>query len=453
MRLRVGIGLATAILAALGSSPAQARAADRVVAHDTSIASIYPLGGDLVYARFAQKVHKRLWMARYHGHLRPARGIPNKRTVFAGDIGLDANGRKVFTFVVTHRNKLGTTVSTKWFVYDLARNRTRSLKGLPSGCLSYWVAVWRDSIAYTAGCKSPAKSGLFVKRGKHTRLYRSDPGGQQLVFRGGTLAVVFDDGLDDFFVEQFMANGDHCERRIDPSFGDATSETGWFPSDLWVANGSLVWTMGDPRARSDFAILAAKVQPGCDTPGPVGRFPFTPETTKVQAIGVDDGRVFYADGRTLRRHALPAQPSFAPPPNDDFEQAQQLSGDAPLSATGNVAYATVQPGEPLADTEHTVWYAFRPATSGTVYVTVDGACPYNPPGPACGGTYQFGVYTGSNRDALTQIPLSQGPGDGGRVYTRVDAVAGQTYWISVGSPAPVPKYEPFTVHVSSTAPA
>jgi hypothetical protein len=297
-----------------------------------------------------------------------------------------------------------------------------------------------------------AACGLFVKRGKRTHLVSEDTGGGKLVFRGGTLAVQFDDGLDDYEVLQREANGKSCVKRIDGSFGDATSGFGWFPEDLWIVNGYLTWTMGNPRNRPDFAILAAKVQPGCAEPGPIGRYPFKPETTSVQAIAVDNGRVFYADGKTLRRHALPAQPSFDPPSNDNFEQAQQLAGDAPLSATGDVAYATVQPGEPLAETKHTVWYAFRPATSGTVYVTVDGACPYNPPDPSCGGAYQFGVYTGSSPNALTQIPLSSSTGDSGRVYTRVDAVAGQTYWISVGSPAPEPKYEPFTVHVEANPP-
>src|SRR4051812_44691724 len=188
MRLRVASLLAIAILAGLGSASAQARAADRIVAHDTLIGYVWALDGDLVYLRYGNPDPKRKWMARFHGHLRPARGIPNRRTIFGGELGLDAKGRKVFTFSAVHHNKIGTAVSAKWFVYDLAGNRTRPLKGPPAGCLSYWVAQWRDSIAYTVACKSPAKSGLFVKQGRHTRLYRPDPGGQSFAFRGGTLA-------------------------------------------------------------------------------------------------------------------------------------------------------------------------------------------------------------------------------------------------------------------------
>jgi hypothetical protein len=206
--------------------------------------------------------------------------------------------------------------------------------------------------------------------------------------------------------------------------------------------------MGDWAFRPDFAILAAKVAPGCGTPGPVGLFPFTPETTTLRAVVVDDRRVFYADGKTLRSHPLPATPSFDGPPNDNFENAQQLSGDAPLSATGRVAYATVQPGEPLADTKHTVWYAYRPTKSGTVYVTVSGAC--TTPPQNCGGLFRFGVYTGTSPGTLTEIPQS------GRAYspryTPIDAVAGQTYWISVGSPIPEPKHESFTLHVDASPP-
>ena len=431
MRLRLAI-----VLLAAASAPGYAHAADPVVVHDTSIRAIYPLGGDLVYLRAGRTLPQRVWMARFRGDLRRARGIP--RRALSGDIGRDARGRKVFTFAVTHV-KSGSYVSTKWFAYDLAHDRTRPLHGLPATCIVSYAAVWRGSMAYTASCKSAARSGVFVRQGERTRRVSSDPGGQRVVFRGGTLAVVFDDGSDDFFVLQWMANGRRCVQRIDASFGDATSEDGWFPSNLWIANGYLAWTMGDPFSRPDFAILAAKLAAGCATPGPVGVLPFTPETATVRALAVDGRRVYYAGERTLRSHTLAAQPSFGPPPNDAFEHAQQLAGDAPLSATGRVAYSTAQPGEPLAGTEHTVWYAFRPARSGTVDVTVSGAC--TSAHQYCNGTFRSGVYTGTSPDALTEIPPS------GDYSTRVDAVAGETYWIPVGSSHLDPYYEPFSIHI------
>jgi hypothetical protein len=118
-----------------------------------------------------------------------------------------------------------------------------------------------------------------------------------------------------------------------------------------------------------------------------------------------------------------------------------------VSATGRVAYATVQAGEPLAEAKHTVWYAYRPATSGTVDVTVSGAC-MSPP-PVCDGL-RFGAYTGKSPGTLTEFPQSRGPYNA--PFTRFDAVAGTTYWIAVGSPLPEPDYEPFAVHVHRSRP-
>src|SRR3954471_17150795 len=86
-------------------SPAHAR--DRVIAHDTTIQSIYALGGDLVYDRSGE----RAWMRWVGGKLTPATGIPT--TASGGAIGRDAKGRTVLTFAA----------SGKWFVYDLASDR------------------------------------------------------------------------------------------------------------------------------------------------------------------------------------------------------------------------------------------------------------------------------------------------------------------------------------------
>jgi hypothetical protein len=434
MRTRLSIALAAGLVAVVSAPAEAARAADEIVARDTVISAIYPLGGDLVYSRGTRRgLPQRVWMARFQGDVHRARGVP--RQALRGDIGRDGKGRKVFTFGVAHRN------TTKWFVYDLARNRTRRLHGLPAACFYVrWAAIWRGSLAYTAACKGKTGSGLFVSDGTRTRHLSTDPGGDQLRFRGGSLAVIFDDGADDFWVKQWMANGEVCDRRIDPSFGDATSEQyGWFPSGLWIANGYLTWTMGSPHGRGDFAILAAKVPAGCDTPGPVGMFPFTYDTSSPHAVAVDTGRVYYADGNTLRTEPLPATPSFDPPPNDDFKHAQEIAGDVPLSATGRVAYATVEPGEPLADTQHTIWYAYRPTSSRMVDVILTGAC--SSATESCYRAFRYGVYTGTSPDALTEIPPA------GEYYTRFQAEAGRTYWIAVGKALPEPYHEPVTVRV------
>jgi hypothetical protein len=350
--MRLALLAAVAALLAASSAPAQARAADTVIGHDMLIDSIWAQGGDLVYFRRGS-----------------SRG------------------------------------SVKWFVYDLARNRSRRLSTPATSCPIGWLSVWRHTMAYTTSCKDPSKNGLFLKRGGHTRQFPSDAGPFGLVFGGSAIASLWEDGNDDIGIAQYVAGGKSCIKIVDAAIGDATDSEGWFPADLWATHGYLAWTMGNPRLRSDFAILAAKIPSGCRTPGPIGRFPFKAATARVQALAVDNRHVFYADDKTLHDQTLPAKPSLAPPSNDDFAHARQMSGDAPLSASGDTAHATVESGEPLGRTGHTVWYAYRPKTSGTVYVTVNPGCPNNPPGDACGGSYRS---ASTPARAPTRSPCSLG---------------------------------------------
>jgi hypothetical protein len=249
-------------------------------------------------------------------------------------------------------------------------------------------------------------------------------------------------------VAQYAAGGQSCIKTIPASVGDATDETGWFPTGrVQLVNGYIAWTMGDPVWRSDYKILAAKIASGCKTPGPLGVFPFSPGKTRVHALAVDNRRLFYADSKTLRSHVVGARPSSARPANDNFKQARTLSGGLPLSATGSTAFATAEPGEPLAATGHTVWYAFRANATRRTYVTVTPSCSYEPP-DACSGLYQYGVYTGSGPGALEQLPKThQGTSASYYSYTRIDAVAGRTYWIAFASPFE-PNFQPFTVRVA-----
>src|SRR3954471_18305071 len=161
MRFRFAIALAAIVLVALSSAPRDARAADRVVARDTYVYKLYALGGDLVYFRREPGgIPERAWMALVDGHLQPARGIPNPgdKPFDFGELGWDRDGRKVFTF--------GVGDGPEWFAYELARNRTSSLRGMPGGCSVSWAAVWRRSMAYAAWCDEPEHSGVFVRRGK-----------------------------------------------------------------------------------------------------------------------------------------------------------------------------------------------------------------------------------------------------------------------------------------------
>lgn len=448
---RLLIALVVAGLLATVPPPRDAQAhADAIVARDTLISRIFALGGAVVYQRGFEKTPKRAWMVSYDGHLREATGIP--RGAGVGDVGRDARGRVVFT-VGRLRDRSATTPIVDWFVYDPATNRARPLRGLPSGCTVDRASLWRDSLAYERRCAREADSGVFVRQGTRTTKVAEDYGANRLAFRAGTLAATLDDGNDDVLGLQYMANGRRCFQHIDAAFGDATDYLdSFFPTDIWVAHGQITWTMGRWSIRPKFAILSAKIRPGCAPPGPVGEFPFKPETATVQALTVDGRHVFYADGRTLRSHKLPPEPYTGPAPNDDFEHAKRISGDAPVAAIGRIAHATVQRGEPLSGTGHTVWYRFRPRTSGTVYVSLPASCPARPP-QGCEWDLVYGVYTGTRRSALTQLPSA----DNGTIfpnddYTQVEAKAGDTYWIAVATDRDTPRYAPFRLSIDAQPP-
>jgi hypothetical protein len=289
-------------------------------------------------------------------------------------------------------------------------------------------------MAYQAYCDTAKRSGLWFRDGKRTFRLTGDTrnGLFHLTLRGGTLAGILDIGDGDVVVTQFMHEGKRCIKRIGSSF--AVGDDPWAPSDVWIANGRLTWVQGSWQTHpyGTFAVLSSKLAPGCDTPGPNARFDFTPETSTVRSMALDGQQLFYAGQDSIRRHTLPAEPSFAPPANDDFENAQPLPGDAPTFASGWTAYATTQPGEPLANSKQTVWYAFRPTTSRPLYVNM---------GYFFRG--EFAIYTGSSLATLTPVPTTQD-----YVSKRFDAVAGETYWIAVGTSDPDPFYYPFTVAVA-----
>jgi hypothetical protein len=88
-----------------------------------------------------------------------------------------------------------------------------------------------------------------------------------------------------------------------------------------------------------------------------------------------------------------------------------------------------------ATAKQTIWYAFRPTTSQTVYVDT---------GYFFRGQYE--IYTGSNVNTLTPVPSTR---DG--FSKRLDAVAGQTYYIEVGTSDTEPLYDPISVEVRTQA--
>jgi hypothetical protein len=176
----------------------------------------------------------------------------------------------------------------------------------------------------------------------------------------------------------------------------------------------------------------------CTTPGPNGRYEFNPETTYLTSFDLDGRQLYYSGFDGIRRHTFPAQPSYDPPPNDNFENAESLVIGT-QSHPGRTAWATTQPGEPLAAVKQTIWYTFTPPTSGTHYVTLTSfGRPLS--------ELKVGVYTGSSLATLTPVA---GPSTG-VAPLQFEAVAGKQYWIDIGSDDAQANFGAFSVRVGTT---
>ena len=111
------------------------------------------------------------------------------------------------------------------------------------------------------------------------------------------------------------------------------------------------------------------------------------------------------------------------PANDGIADAQVLDTGRPTQATGTTVDATSEPGEPVvgADTRSgTVWYRFTPAESGAF--TVD----------TCDSGFDtlLGVFTGTAVNRLTAVATND-DACGAQSRVRINATAGQTYWVRV----------------------
>jgi hypothetical protein len=107
---------------------------------------------------------------------------------------------------------------------------------------------------------------------------------------------------------------------------------------------------------------------------------------------------------------------YARPSNDDFAHAAELSGEA-FNRYGTNFGATREQGEPkhYGSGDASVWYRWEAPASASTNISLSTDDP----------TAGYGVYTGPNREALTQVVA-------GRGRTVFQAIAGETYWIAVG---------------------
>jgi hypothetical protein len=112
--------------------------------------------------------------------------------------------------------------------------------------------------------------------------------------------------------------------------------------------------------------------------------------------------------------------------NDDFANATDL-GSPPSTRVGSTARASKETGEPNHAGNaggKSVWYRFRPTTSGPVSAEICQLVTFDA---------LLAVYTGSSVDNLTPVASYGTTGCGGGGGSRVPfvATAGTTYWIAV----------------------
>ena len=135
----------------------------------------------------------------------------------------------------------------------------------------------------------------------------------------------------------------------------------------------------------------------------------------IEAPQVDD-----IAGVTALYGEAPA-PGEAPPPNDLFSNALTISG-ARGSTTGSNVGATIEPGESGWGSKSSVWWQWRPASSGTVTIdTVDST--FNT---------TLGVYTGTMVSALRRLEQDFAI-DERQSRVTLQVAAGTTYKLRVAS--------------------
>jgi hypothetical protein len=119
----------------------------------------------------------------------------------------------------------------------------------------------------------------------------------------------------------------------------------------------------------------------------------------------------------------PAQAQAAPPPNDNFANAQVVGPGVPIAVSATTVESTAEPGEPphfsVNPATHTVWYSWTPAVSMKAVVDV---CDKD---PTIGFTTEA-VYTGNALNALTLVVSTAG-----ECILRFDVAGGQNYKIAI----------------------
>jgi hypothetical protein len=405
--IRRAVAWALVALVTAAGSVETASAATELVVRDSHVARVFVLGDSLVYMRAGPRGGRlrRAWMRKVGGRVSEAEGVPDQ--AWASAIGRDRAGRVVVTMVdTTYRG--GWRVDADWWLYDVARDRSRRLRGLPDGrCAPSAVSVWRKRLAYAANYCPRGRSGLFLRVAGRTRRLARGEWAEPLALRGDALSAVGYIAVagEDAAVYRLVEDDVTCRTQIAGSYLPEE----WGHVGPWLVPGHVLWWVV-PHAPGD-ALVGAQLDGHCGEPGPTGTFELVAPVPRLARDRAVDGRwLYYADDHGIRRQRLPARAITDPPRNDDFERAEWLTGSPPMSVALTIGNATKQPGEPGLY-ERSIWYALRPAMTRTVGIA--------------SGAEQIGVFTGTELPSLTIIA---GSSKGGLSFA---ATAGATYWISL----------------------
>jgi hypothetical protein len=428
-RVAAAVGLLALALAA----PAGA-ASDQLVVADPHVNSLYALRGTILYHSGSFR-HGR-WMRVVGGVVSRARHVP----VAANQtVGVDANGHVVVTMQTFGKSR------TRWWSYDVARDRRRALT-VPSRCGVSHVGIWRARTTFVCG---GVHGQVLVRIGGRTHVvargrFLDDDvaigqGGKSLV------DMVADDETSS--VQAILNRGRRC-RGIVAELPPVDAR--WRPlPGLWIGAHGMEWVMGDQSSLesgrfTDLAVMAVHLNGDCSAMATHWHIPTRPFPT-VSAVAIDGRDVYYAARSGLYRRRLTSRAFARPPANDDIEHARALTGTLPLRAGGVVGHATLQPGEPVEPgQERTVWYSWRPSVSQRVGIGIDTG--------VFGAQLSVDVFTGGpGLSALRAVPISPFPmRPQNCTAPPYDVIAGQTYWITARSDAE-PSYEPFTLSITRQA--
>ena len=242
---------------------------------------------------------------------------------------------------------------------------------------------------------------------------------------------------------------------------DATKESGE-PAHAGNGGGASVWYRWTPSVMADVTIdvcgadfdtllavytgtavdalteVAANDDSSC---GLASRVMLTVEAGTTYRIAVDG-----FSGASGTFTLTVAEVDLGPPANDDFADAEMLTGPLPIQTRGDNVNASSEPGEPdhvPGGAHNSVWYRWIADTTGPITIET---CP----GPT-GFFDSLAVYTGTQVDALTRLQADEGQCSPFSRLT-LDAVVGTTYNIAVAGSIPGSEGD-LTLQIRTGAPA